>query len=91
MLSTHPDYERKGAASMLMKWGTEIADNLRLKSFVQGSPVGRSMYERHGFIAEEGWTTVPVSDKHKNRPATGWYSLTRPAKPRKIQESSIAA
>ncbi len=65
---------------MLMKWGTDIADSLGLKAFVQGSRLGKPLYERYGFIDKEGWVKVPLSEKHKNRPAVGWFNLDRPAK-----------
>jgi GNAT superfamily N-acetyltransferase len=84
MLSTHPDHERRGAGSMLMKWGIDIADNLGMKAFVQGSRVGKQLYESHGFVDSEGWITVPVTERHKNRPAVGWFNLERPAKTSKI-------
>jgi GNAT superfamily N-acetyltransferase len=80
MLSTHPDHERRGAGSMLVKWGTDIADSLGMKAFVQGSRVGKPLYESHGFVDSEGWITVPVTERHKNRPAVGWFNLERPAK-----------
>ena len=76
---------------MMLRWGTEIADNLGLKCFVQGSRVGRPVYERHGFVDEKGWITVPVSDEHKNQPAIGWFNLTRPATHHKIPEASNTA
>jgi GNAT superfamily N-acetyltransferase len=88
MLSTHPDHERRGAGSMLLKWGTDIADTLGLKAFVQGSRVGKRFYERHGFVDTEGWITVPVSEKFKDRPAVGWYNLERPAKPLMVLEAT---
>jgi len=80
MLSTHPDHQRRGAGSMLMKWGTDIADSLGYTAFVQGTHVGKPFYESHGFVNSVGWTTVPVAEKHKDRPSCGWFSLLRPAK-----------
>lgn len=68
---------------MLMKWGTEIADSLGLRGFVQASQLGeKHLYSKHGFVDKnnEGFLTVTVSEKHKNRPAIRWFNLERPAK-----------
>ena len=90
MLSTHPEHERRGAGSMLVKWGTDIADSLGMKSFVQGSRRGKPLYERHGFVDKEGWITVPVTERHKDRPECGWFNLERPAKATTIPEAKKA-
>jgi len=87
MLSTHPEHQRRGAGSMLVKWGTDIADTMGLKAFVQGSRLGKHLYESHGFVDKEGWITVHFADKHKNRSAVGWFNLERPAKSSVIPET----
>lgn len=80
MLSTHPEHQYRGAGSMLVKWGVDIADSIGLKAFVQGSRLGKHLYESYGFVDKEGWITVPVPERHKNKPAVGWFNLERPAK-----------
>jgi hypothetical protein len=74
---------------MLVKWGTDIADTMGLKAFVQGSRLGKHLYESHGFVDKdkEGWITVPLAEKHKGRPAVGWFNLERPAKTSIISEN----
>ena len=49
ILTTHPDHHRRGAGTMLVKWGTDKADELGLESYLEGSSQGRPLYERHGF------------------------------------------
>ena len=49
MLSTHPDHCRRGAGSMLVKWGTNKADELGLDCYLEGSSQGRGLYEKHGY------------------------------------------
>jgi len=49
ILSTHPDHHRRGAGTMLVKWGTDKADELGLESYLEGSSQGRPLYERNGY------------------------------------------
>lgn len=49
MLGTHPSYNGKGIASMLLKWGLNRADNDGVPVFLSASPAGKPMYERRGF------------------------------------------
>ena len=36
-LATHPEHERKGAGSMLVKWGVDVADKLGVEAFLMSS------------------------------------------------------
>ncbi|BCR87273.1 GNAT family N-acetyltransferase [Aspergillus chevalieri] len=49
MLGTHPSYNGKGIASMLLKWGLDRADNDKVPVFLSASPAGKPVYERRGF------------------------------------------
>lgn len=48
-LVTLPNHERRGAGSMLVRWGTERADEAGLEAYLEASPMGAPMYARHGF------------------------------------------
>ena len=48
-LVTLPQHERKGAGSMLVRWGTQRADEAGLEAYLEASPMGAPMYARHGF------------------------------------------
>ncbi|KAK4507192.1 hypothetical protein PRZ48_000927 [Zasmidium cellare] len=48
-LITHPDWQRKGAGSMLVKHGCELADEAGLISVLTASAAGWHLYERYGF------------------------------------------
>ncbi|KKY15003.1 putative gnat family [Diplodia seriata] len=50
LLVTHPDHYRRGAGSMLIRWGTEHADRDGLICFLEASEAGRPLYKRHGFV-----------------------------------------
>ncbi|EFQ32953.1 acetyltransferase [Colletotrichum graminicola] len=49
-LVTHPDYQRRGAGSMLLKWGCELADEDGVGAYVDASKAGKGLYERFGFV-----------------------------------------
>ncbi|KAF2031002.1 hypothetical protein EK21DRAFT_88518 [Setomelanomma holmii] len=48
-LVTLPQHERKGAGSMLVRWGCDKADEAGVVAYLEASPVGAPMYARHGF------------------------------------------
>lgn len=75
MMSTHPDHHRRGAGNMLMKWGTEKADSLGLGCYIDGTAIGKRLYESHGFKAEP--TVVPVPEKWKDKPEIKYFFYVR--------------
>ncbi|OQE21959.1 hypothetical protein PENSTE_c011G03323 [Penicillium steckii] len=50
MLCTHPDFERRGAGSMLVKWGCDLADKDGVAAYVDASKSGAPLYEKFGFV-----------------------------------------
>lgn len=48
-LVTLPNHERRGAGSMLVRWGTERADEAGVEAYLEASPMGAPMYAKHGF------------------------------------------
>lgn len=51
-LATHPAYQRRGAASLLVKWGCDLADDHGVGAYVDASKAGAPLYERFGFVDE---------------------------------------
>lgn len=49
MLHTDPAFQGRGAGGKLIEWGTKIADKLGLPAYLEASPKGHSVYQRHGF------------------------------------------
>ena len=49
VLCTASEYRKQGAGSSLIAAGLSIADRQGLPSYVEGTPIGRGIYERHGF------------------------------------------
>ena len=44
-----PGHRRRGVGRMLMKWGVETADKLGIESWMEGSSLGRILYEKCGY------------------------------------------
>lgn len=49
LIFTHPDYRRRGAGSLLMKWGIDTAEEKDWPVTVFASPMGELLYASHGF------------------------------------------
>ena len=49
MLVTHPSHQRRGAASMLVQWGCEKADERGMIAALIATEAGTGVYSRHGF------------------------------------------
>jgi GNAT superfamily N-acetyltransferase len=52
-LVTLPQHERRGAGSMLVRWGCEKADEAGVEAYLEASLVGAPLYARHGFEGRE--------------------------------------
>ncbi|MCJ1310747.1 RNA polymerase II transcription factor B 52 kDa subunit [Agyrium rufum] len=59
---THPDHRKRGAGSLLVRWGVEKADELGLDSFVEATNSCTSLYERHGFVASDSFNIKTERD-----------------------------
>jgi GNAT superfamily N-acetyltransferase len=88
ILATDPAHMRRGAGKMLMKFGTDIADEVGLPCFLEGSPEGLGLYRASGFEVV-GWIWVDLKkyqsadeqtvqgDQNQDRVegvGEGWYS-----------------
>jgi GNAT superfamily N-acetyltransferase len=49
VLFVHPAYQRKGAGTMMVQWGADLADQLMLPAWVEASPFGHGLYAKYGF------------------------------------------
>ncbi|KAJ9640330.1 hypothetical protein H2199_005869 [Coniosporium tulheliwenetii] len=75
ILFTLPTYQRHGCGTMMVKWGTDLADRLSVLAWVEGSPAGWRLYNTHGFEELEKitkktrkWTVVYYMMRRKARP-----------------------
>jgi GNAT superfamily N-acetyltransferase len=48
-LGVLPDHQKRGIASRLMQWGTDIADENGIVAFLNGRPEAIRLYENFGF------------------------------------------
>ena len=48
-LSISPQYQRRGAGSALLQWGTDVCDQLGIFAWVHSSELAWKMYEKRGF------------------------------------------
>ncbi|OBT78897.1 hypothetical protein VF21_02818 [Pseudogymnoascus sp. 05NY08] len=49
-VATHPDYQKRGAGAMLVKWGCDLADENDVASYVDASKAGAPLYKKYGFV-----------------------------------------
>lgn len=49
LMFVDPEYQRKGAGKMCMKWGTDLADQLMLPCWIEASPKGEGLYRKFGY------------------------------------------
>lgn len=61
LIATKPEWQRKGAAGSLIRWGLERADEEGVETYLEASPVGKGLYEYFGF-EERGRLVIPVVD-----------------------------
>lgn len=50
MLAVHPEYHRRGAGSLLLEHGLEMADRPGLTVYLDCGVCGKPLYERHCFV-----------------------------------------
>ncbi|KAK7214813.1 hypothetical protein V2G26_002816 [Clonostachys chloroleuca] len=66
-VATHPDYQRRGAGSMLLKWGCDLADENKISAYVDATKDGARLYERFGFVDESQPDSGEVASMARRR------------------------
>jgi len=76
-LATDPKYQRRGAASMLVQWGLDKADEIGGEAYLEATDVGKQVYEKLGFVALEQYS-IPLPPKWADKAKTQVYLMRRP-------------
>jgi len=70
LVATRQEYQGKGAAEQLLRWGVQMADEEGTECYLEASPEGKPIYERFGFgerdrlvVELEGKVEGPLSEK----------------------------
>jgi hypothetical protein len=80
MIFTDPKHQRRGAGSMLVKWGVDKADEMGVETCLEATLFGRRVYEKFGFhVTERVVVPVPVPEKWADKPTLGYLIMQRPA------------
>lgn len=78
ILGVRPSHQRRGIGGMHLRWGDEQADKMGLPLYLESSPMGRGLYEKHGY---EKVADLPCDARahghHKDLPHV---CMLRPAK-----------
>lgn len=67
----HPEHRRRGAAKLLVGWGTDKADELGIEAFVEATDDGKPCYETHGFT----FMNTFYLDSAKRNPSKKWVEM----------------
>lgn len=86
MLGTLPEHQGRGAGSLMMKWGVELADREGMDAYLESSPKGVGVYRKFGFVEQDEVTVnVEAYGEYKNlcmvrKPTTGAQHNSAPEK-----------
>ena len=65
-----PSHRGRGAGDLLVSWGLRKADELGIDSYVESTPMGKPLYEKHGFSVMNHFelkATPPPAEKVEER------------------------
>jgi len=66
-MGTDPSYERRGAASRLVKWGIERCEQEGVPAYLEGTLNAAAFYEKMGFRALDRISLRYELDSEENR------------------------
>ena len=69
----HPAHRRRGAGRLLMGWGVEMAQEKGFEVFVEGTDLGRPLYEAFGLTV----MSVAHLDAYERNMSDEWRKLER--------------
>ncbi|MCJ1414144.1 hypothetical protein MMC32_000469 [Xylographa parallela] len=79
LLCVDPTYQRGGAGTALMRWGTRIADERGVEAILESTVAARHLYEQNGFrVVEKMEWDFP--EKFSGRAKPELFFMHRPAR-----------
>lgn len=80
ILCVDPEYQRRGAGTLFLEYGAEIADELGVESVVEASRQGRFLYQNFGFtILEDVLITNPPKQQGQQEQFIHWMHRPKEA------------
>lgn len=71
---------------MLVQWGCDIADEMGVEAFIEGTAIARRLYESCGFVATPtNWIFVDVPEKWKHKPKIKYFFFERQPRARVVE------
>lgn len=46
-------FQKRGYGTALVKWGTDLADQLGVECYLDASPAGKPLYEANGYVEQD--------------------------------------
>ena len=84
-MAVEPEHRRRGIGKLLMDWGIAKVDELGIESFIEASPLGRSLYEKWGYqtVMKLGFFIPSGKREDWNKYAhemmiQDWFAMWRP-------------
>lgn len=80
ILTIDPAYQRRGVGDALVKWGTKVADDMRVEAVVESSVFGKGLYEKNGYVFVKDVVAKAPDAKWKDRAEGRFAWMVRPKK-----------
>ncbi|CAG8953782.1 hypothetical protein HYFRA_00006673 [Hymenoscyphus fraxineus] len=79
LLTVDPEFQRRGAGRLLVRWGTALADELGCTAVVEATDCGVGLYQSEGFEDRGRWETRLPEKWEDSRGKQRFTWMVRPA------------
>ncbi|KAH7396206.1 hypothetical protein BKA66DRAFT_606098 [Pyrenochaeta sp. MPI-SDFR-AT-0127] len=77
IMTVAPKHQYRGAGTLMMQWGTKLADSIGAACIVESTVEGRWLYEKSGFELQAHWT-LDLPTQFSDRPKQRLFFMIRP-------------